>query len=165
MRRLQQLFVFTLLVATLAACESKNGLKGKTAPAFNFESVEGKKRTFDDFKGKYVLLLFWNKACRSCIKDFPEVQDVYSQLKGKDFELVAINVGDDMEASKDFKKRFGVTFPMLSDKQAVSEQVYQVDAYPTNVFVSPEGKVIRTIVGPVTRKQQIEVVINQHKKG
>lgn len=163
MRKLQQLFVFILLATTLVACGGGNGLEGKTAPAFTFESVQGKKQSFNDFKGKYVMLLFWNKACRSCIKDFPKVQDFYSELQGKDFELVAINVGDKMEASKDFKERFGVTFPMLSDNQAVSEQIYQVDAYPTNVFISPEGKVIRSIVGPVVRKQQVEVIINQHK--
>ena len=123
-----------------------------------------KKQSLSDFKGKYVVLLFWNKACRSCVKDFPKVQDFYSELKSKDFELVAINVGDKLEASKDFKEKFKVTFPMLGDLQAVSEELYMVDAYPTNVFVSPEGKIIRTIVGPVIDKKQVEVVIKQHKR-
>lgn len=159
------MFIFALLIIGLASCGPKPGQRGSMATAFTFEDINGKKQSLSDFKGKYVLLLFWNKACRSCVKDFPMVQDFYSELKSKDFELVAINVGDKMEASQDFKKRFNVTFPMLGDQQAVSEQLYQVDAYPTNVFVSPEGKIIRTIVGPVVDKKQVEVVINQHKKG
>ncbi|EAY28564.1 TlpA family protein disulfide reductase [Microscilla marina] len=165
MRKLQQLFIFTLLAATLAACGSRQGLKGKTAPAFTFENIEGKKQSLADFKGKYVLLHFWTTSCRSCRKDFPKIEDYYSQMKGKDFELVAINVGEKLEASKKFKEKFSLSFPMLGDVQAVSEQIYQVDAYPTNIFISPEGKVIRTIVGPIIDKKQVEVIIQQHKKG
>lgn len=150
-----------LLIIGVAACGPK---QMKNAPAFTFKNVEGKKQSLTDFKGKYVMLLFWNKACRSCIKDFPKVQDFYSELGGKDFELIAINVGDKIEASQEFKKKFGVTFTMLGDLQAVTEDLYQLEAFPTNVFIAPDGKVIRTIVGPVVDKNQVDVVINQHKK-
>ena len=159
--QLKKLFIFALLVIGIAACGPK---QMKNAPAFTFKDVEGKKQSLADFKGKYVMLLFWNKACRSCIKDFPKVQDFYSELGGKDFELVAINVGDKIEASQDFKKKFDVTFTMLGDIQGVTEDLYQLEAFPTNVFIAPDGKVIRTIVGPVVDKNQVDVVINQHKK-
>ncbi len=158
--QMKRLFIFTLLIAGMAACGPK---QIKNAPAFTFNSVDGKKQSLTDFKGKYVMLLFWNKACRSCIKDFPEIQSLYGQLGGKDFELIAVNVGDKIEASQDFKKKFEVTFPMLGDLQGVTEDLYQLEAFPTNVFVAPDGKIIRTIVGPVIDKNQVEVVINQHK--
>ncbi|HAS43610.1 MAG TPA: hypothetical protein DCS93_24230 [Microscillaceae bacterium] len=159
--KLKKLLIFTSLIVGMAACGPK---QMKNAPAFTFENVAGKKQSLTDFKGKYVLLHFWTTACRSCRKDFPKIEEYYGEIKGKEFELVAINVGEGLKASEKFQKKFGLTFPMLGDVQGVTEDLYNLEAFPTNVFIAPDGKIIRTIVGPVIDKNQVEVVINQHKK-
>lgn len=162
--KLQKLFIFAIVAMNIAACGSKKGLEGKIAPAFTFENIEGKKQSLADFKGKYVLLHFWTTSCRSCRADFPKIENYYDEMKGGDFELVAVNVGEALTASEKFRKKFKLSFPMLGDVQAVSEELYLVEAYPTNIFIAPDGKVIRAIVGPVIDKTQVEVIINQHKK-
>jgi hypothetical protein len=43
------------------------------------------------------------------------------------------------------------------------KDLYQVEAYPTNYFISPDGKVIRRIIGWLTQNQ-VEVILAAYEQ-
>jgi len=153
---------FTLLMC-LNACSFDRLDKGQPAPDFNLQSIEGKTTRLSSYQGKVVLVHFWTDWCEACRAEFPKIQAYYSELGGENFELIAVNIGQEASVSKDFQKSFDISFPMLVDAEALTQELYAVEAYPTNFFISPDGKIIRRITGWVD-KSQVEVIINQNKK-
>jgi len=158
--------IFTILFLTCLAlfnsCNFERLAKGNLAPDFSIKSIDAKDFRLSDYKGKVVLLHFWTDWCTSCRAEFPKIQNFYTELKGQDFELLAINVGQPQNVSEDFKKSFQTTFPMLTDTEGLSKDLYEIEVYPTNYFINPEGRIIRRIVGWVD-KEQVQVIINQNK--
>ena len=156
-----QMIICALL---LAACSGEQGIeRGEPAPDFTIYDVQGKPHRLSDYKGKVVMLYFWADFCPACEREFPETQKYYSELKGDDFELLAINVGQAKKISQTFGSRFGATFPMLVDTASQVSKQYGVEQLPTNYFISPDGKVARRITGWVDANQ-VRVMINQHKE-
>lgn len=158
------LSVFLWITVHFMACNPNPLGKGNTAPNFKLKNLNGKQIGLSDYRGKVVLLHFWTDFCKSCRAEFPKIQEYYSNLQGEDFEILAVNVGQPLTTSKKFQKDFETTFPMLADTEGVMNDLYAINnAFPTNYFIAPDGKIIRKIVGWIPEKQ-IEVFINQHKK-
>ncbi len=151
------------VIGLLGACSSMPGTaKGDLAPDFKLKDVYAASQQLSDYRGKVVLLHFWTDWCNACRAEFPRIQDYYAELKSDDFEIIAVNVGQAMSVSLDFKQSFGVTFQMLTDVEKAVGELYKVEAYPTNYFIDPEGKIIKKYIGWVDKKQ-VEVIINQHR--
>lgn len=79
---------------------------GDTVPDIVFESMinyGAEKARLSDFRGKAVILDFWNKGCASCIKAFPKMQRLQRQF---DSELQVLLVTSDPkeEIMKLFKR-------------------------------------------------------------
>lgn len=156
-------FFAILFLLNLSACSNLPGNKeGNIAIDFNLKDVGGKEYKLANYKGKLVMLHFWTDWCNSCRAEFPRVQDFYSELKNDDFELLAINVGQPRATSQEFQSLFNISFPMLVDDKGYTKDLFDLNAYPTNFFIAPDGKIIRIIKGWVDKKQ-VEVIINQHK--
>ena len=51
--------------------------------------TEGNTHHLSEFKGKYILLDFWNLGCQPCMEALPEMEEVSRMYKGK-LELVSI---------------------------------------------------------------------------
>lgn len=124
---------------------------GEAAPDIELTTLEGEKVKLSDYQGKLVLLHFWTDWCDACREEFPRIQEYYADLGGKDFELLAVNVGQEVEVSKTFKKDFGVTFPMLADVDSETATIYGVEQFPTNYLINADGVVARRIIGWVDR--------------
>ena len=147
------------LITLAMSCESVPGTKrGNIAPDFKLKDIAEKVHSLSEYKGKAVMLHFWTDFCTSCRAEFPRIQEYYTELHGEEFELLAINVGQPINTSKEFKQSFDITFPMLADTQGIMKDIYKVDAFPTNYFIAPDGKVIRKIIGWVHKKQVREFI-------
>jgi cytochrome c biogenesis protein CcmG, thiol:disulfide interchange protein DsbE len=156
-------FLYFLLLCFFAACQRKDGIaKGEKAPDFETTDLKGNKVTLSAYKGKVVMLYFWADFCPTCQKEFPATQAYYEKLKGKDFELLAINVGEPASASKKFREKYGATFPMLLDTTKKISETFGIKELPTNYFVTPNGTVARKITGFVG-ESQVKIMIEQNK--
>jgi peroxiredoxin len=153
-----------LLVIIAVACGSQEGPeRGSAAPDFEVRDLDGNKVALSDYKNKVVMLYFWADWCPACKKEFPETQAYYQDLKGDDFEILAINVGQPEEASRKFRDLYKASFPMVADSDSDITKLYSVSQLPTNYFIAPDGTVARRRVGWVD-KNQVRVMVNQYRK-
>ncbi|MCU0443887.1 MAG: redoxin domain-containing protein [Microscillaceae bacterium] len=156
--------LWLIVLGSLTTCGSLPGTKpGNVAPDFRLKDLAQTTQSLQNYRGKVVLLHFWTDFCQSCRAEFPLLQESYQALKSPDFELLVINIGQSEKISQDFQRDFKATFPMIADKQKITQDLYEVQTFPTNYFINPEGKIIRKITGWLP-KTQIEVIVNQHKK-
>ncbi len=116
---------------------------------FTLESLGGEKVSLSSFKGKVVLLSFWATWCGPCKQEMPEMQALYQKLKGRGFEVVAVDMMEDRATVSDFVKKNGYTFPVLLDTtgEVGGGGLYDARAIPTNYLVDKAGRIVGRKVG------------------
>lgn len=135
----------------------KRTLVGNQAPSFTMKDVDGKNVSFDNFKGKYVLLDFWASWCVPCRQQTPFIVSAYTRFKNKNFEIVSISLDDDaLKWSKAIKKD-QMNWINLSDLKGMNNEaakLYGVQPIPDNFLIDPSGKIIeRALMGEALEKK------------
>lgn len=121
----------------------------KVANDFTLETSAGESLSLSDFQGKYVLVNFWAYWCTPCIKEFPDMQELYDQSDKSNFEIIAIHAGPYNEKAAEFIEKFGITFPVVSDPDT-SLKGWDVPALPISYLIDPEGNIEYKAIGPRT---------------
>ncbi len=122
---------------------------GRTAPGFRLSHLGGQGTLeLDELRGRVVLLNFWATWCKPCEDEMPAMERLYGRLGQEDFELVAVSVDDDPEAVEAFRRRLGLTFPVLLDPGARVARRYQTTGYPESFLIDRAGILVFKYVGP-----------------
>ncbi len=123
---------------------------GKAAPNFDLPTPNSGKISLAGVRSKStaVIVNFWFYNCPACQEEFPHLQKLYTELKGKGVSLIAVDTGDKADVIRNFLKEKGYTFPVAMDKdKGGAAESYGVAAYPTNYVVDSKGKVIYRGIG------------------
>src|SRR5271154_6875184 len=65
-------------------------LTGKPAPAFTLVTLDGKKVSLSDYKGKSVLVNFWATWCAPCKIEMPWLVALRNQYSPQGFEILGV---------------------------------------------------------------------------
>lgn len=137
--RLLCLSVLTLLPTLGSALEPLP--TGAPAPDFQLNSMSGKAFGLADLKGQIVLMNFWGSYCGPCRKEFPILEQISRQYRGKGVALVGVNVEHDSAAAVDWLKATPVSFPILFDVDSKVSKLYRVEGMPNTVILDRKGNV------------------------
>lgn len=124
---------------------------GQTAPGIRTKNTyDGEEFDLENWRGKYVLIDFWGTWCGACIAGMPDMKAFAGKYPDK-LMLLGIAKESDPERWKQYLKGEGAQWDW---KQIISGQGdedyvlrYNVQGYPTKILISPEGKVLKRIVG------------------
>jgi thiol-disulfide isomerase/thioredoxin len=141
--------------------ESK--LKGKSAPAFTLNDLDGKKVSLSDFKGHPLLINYWGTYCAPCKIEMPWLQEFSKKYAGDGLQVVGITY--DSEVGRDKiahdTKQLGVTYPiLLSDARVEDAYLKGTEALPMSFYVDRSGKVIEVSAG-LGSKDQLESLVKE----
>jgi len=130
--------------------------KRPAAPEFDGASAwinteGGKPIKMADLKGKVVLLDFWTYGCINCIHIIPDLKKLEKKYAK---ELVVIGVHsakfENEKATENIRTaalRYGIEHPIANDNKFTIWQAYDVNAWPTQVLIDPDGKYIGRVGG------------------
>ena len=147
----------------VAADEGLPDLRGKRAPDFSLRTVEGKKVSLSDYKGKAVLINFWATWCAPCKIEMPWLVALHSQYAPQGFEILGVSEDDaDTPRAKlaKFGQEQGLNYPLLVGDDAVSRKYGGVEFLPTSYFVGRDGKIVAETAGLVS-KDEVEASIKK----
>ena len=147
----------------VAADEGLPDLRGKRAPDFSLRSVEGKKVSLSDYKGKAVLINFWATWCAPCKIEMPWLVALRKQYASQGFEILGVSEDDaDTPRTKlaKFGQEEGLNYPLLVGDDAVSRKYGGVEFLPTSYFVGRDGKIVAETAGLVS-KDEVEASIKK----
>lgn len=134
---------------------------GKQAPDFTLENLKGESVRLSDFKGKNVLVNFWATWCPYCVKEMPDLNQLYTEHKENDFVVLAVDVGESKETVEKYLKDQDYTFPVLLDKDGSISIKYMVRGLPTSFMIDKEGNIRAIKMSMMTyseMKEMLEVV-------
>jgi thiol-disulfide isomerase/thioredoxin len=167
MRIKNQLLTSSLVLASLMT-SAQNKYKslhiGDQMPDIvlhNMVNYPGGKARFSDFKGKLVILDFWNMGCSPCISAFPKMQKMQKEFEGK-IQILLVNVIDKPERLKNagFPKNTSspiipkIELPFVLHCKEL-EALFPHAAEPYHVWVDGQGKIVSTTTANGTSPQHI----------
>ncbi|HEY5674371.1 MAG TPA: TlpA disulfide reductase family protein [Malonomonas sp.] len=121
---------------------------GQPAPDFTLADMQGQKVTLAQLKGKVVLLNFWATWCPPCREEMPSMERLHQQFKDQGLVMLAVNVEDNgFQAVTSFLNQTPYSFPILLDRKAEVQNLYQVFRFPETLLIDRNGVVVDRLIG------------------
>ena len=122
---------------------------GLPAPNFTFPGLDGKMVSLTDYKDKVVFLNIWATWCPPCREEMPSMEKLYKELKGEDFEILAVSIDAlGAKAVAPFMKEYKLSFPALLNPEGTIQRLYGTTGIPESFIINKEGIVEQKIIGP-----------------
>lgn len=125
------------------------------APAFTYQTINGKKAALKDHRGDVTLIHFWATWCAPCLVELPSLIDFAASQKN--VTVLAIAVKDQPDTIERFFKK--IKKPASNDlvpenfvigldpDQHISKTLYGAVKLPESFLLTPEHKISRKLVG------------------
>lgn len=102
-----------------------------------------------DYAGRWVVVNYWAKWCKPCIKEIPELNALDERYPG--VAVLGVNYdgasGAELQAQVD---TLGIAFPNLLTEPSAQLGTELPAVLPTTLVINPRGELVQTLVGPQT---------------
>ena len=126
------------------------------------QTLEGRRWSLEDGRGKVVVLNVWGSWCGPCVKEAPELQRAWMSLQERRLpvQFMGMDFKEGPEAGRAFEKAYGITYPSLAfdEGRAVLALGGQAPAVPTTLVLDRQGRVAGRILGATTSKTLVALV-------
>ncbi|MDD4556130.1 MAG: TlpA disulfide reductase family protein [Alphaproteobacteria bacterium] len=111
----------------------------------------GKRYRLNEFKGNFVLLVFWSKKCAVCLKEFDDLNNFSNIVKNNGIKVVLVSPSTEWHSfgqTRRFMDRFGANdLDVYWDENGNLASALGVFSTPHNVLINKEGREIGRIRG------------------
>jgi thiol-disulfide isomerase/thioredoxin len=149
-------------LAELAREEILRNLPGSVPPAIDASSWLNSEAglTWEQLRGKVVLLDFWGMWCGPCVKKLPQVQELSRKYADKGLVVIGIHSEQDGEKCPAFVEKEGITFPVAIDSGETAEK-FAVTSWPSVFLIDKDGKVVKGYEGELPKTELIEELLTK----
>jgi thiol-disulfide isomerase/thioredoxin len=132
-----------LLLATagLASAAELKPWEGGATPPLAVEDLKGKSHDLAEYKGKVVLVNFWATWCEPCRAEMPSIDRLRDSLKGKPFEVVAVNMAEPLSRIEKFSETMSLSFPLLRDRDGSVGKTWKAKLLPASYLIGRDGRI------------------------
>lgn len=135
-------------------------LIGTTAPDFTLTTFDGQSVRLEELRGHPVVINFWASWCPPCRTEAAALGNVARAERAADRAVfVGVNVRDWEDNARRFLTDFSVPYANGTDPGTV-EQTYGGMGLPYTVFVTADGTIARTWIGPLD-EQRLTTIIDE----
>ena len=126
-------------------------LLGKAAPDFTLQSLQNNTRlSLSDFKGKPVIINFWQSSCEPCNEEAAFLQQSWQRYQSQGVVFIGIDVLDNKGAALNYLQKYQITYPNVSDTLTGDTMVnYGVTGQPETFFINRDGVVVAKWLAPL----------------
>lgn len=142
----------------------KNAHEGRALPPMAFEgwlNMDKAPKSWNDLKGKVVLIDFWAHWCGPCRAAVPKMNELQKKFGPKGLVIVAVHSDKDTEKGKSAVAETKIEFPVAFDSQGKLMKTLGCDSFPDYVLIDRKGivRVVDLANGDVPRA--VEALINE----
>jgi peroxiredoxin len=121
----------------------------RTAPALRVTAVDGRTVTLDGFRGRPVVVSFFESWCPICQEEQPDLSRVAREFSGR-VGFVGVSNHDTVAADRAYQRRFDVSYPLANDPSGRTWARWGVPYQPVTVLVDSQGRVAQRFDGGTT---------------
>lgn len=133
-------FTATMAVAATEEPPLRPWTHGATPP-LALRDLAGAEVDLHGLQGRVVVVNFWATWCEPCIAEMPSLQRLRERLRGKPFEVLAVNYAESPEKVKAFLRKSGIDLPVLLDPGKEAADAWSAKGLPMTFVVDRAGKV------------------------
>jgi peroxiredoxin len=143
---LKGLFFSALIVLALWLARSE---KYTYTPDTSFTTIKGEHIALKALQGKPVLITFWATSCGICIREIPQLIDLYKQFHPQGLEIIAIAMAYDppnrvVAMAHEHKLPYPVVLDITSDHAQAFGRIWGT---PTTYLIDQNSIVSKKVVG------------------
>jgi cytochrome c biogenesis protein CcmG/thiol:disulfide interchange protein DsbE len=135
------------------------------APPLVFTTFEGETISLDDLKGKGVVINFWASWCDPCRDEADLLEQTWRREKDNGIVFLGLDYLDQEPAALAYLEEFDVTYPNGPDLRSEIARRYGIKGVPETFFISPDGQIVETVIGPITGQAQMDQLISLIRPG
>ena len=136
------------------------------------KTLDGKKITLADYRGKVVLLNVWATWCGPCRMEIPELIKISDEMKERGVEVIGLTKVDDRgnteERVKDYAETQKISYDIVWASDNVAEEFSEMADYsiPATFLINREGHLVKIFRGfnrartPQSVRQAVELALN-----
>jgi peroxiredoxin len=121
---------------------------GESAPDFELTSLTGETIRLSQFQGQPVVLSIGASWCPDCRVEAPILEELHKNHP--ELMILLVDSKETPEVVQAFVDEFGITHPVLLDKDGAVSELYQIFAIPTEIFIDKDGMIRAKIIESVT---------------
>ena len=122
------------------------------APMRSLPALDGGEGSLSDWRGKPVIVNFWASWCDPCKAEAPLLERAHARLKARGGTVLGVTVSDASEASREFMRENGLSFPSLRDVDGDLANDFETKGVPESFAVDREGRVVAISRGQVSER-------------
>src|SRR5215470_11821495 len=119
---------------------------GTMPPAFSGPTLEARRVSLGDLRGKVLLVNFWASWCLECRPEMPMLERLHRELGPRGLAVVGVNAREDRDAVRRYARDLDLTFAL--DLDGKINAAYGVVAVPTTFVVGRDGRAVALAIGP-----------------
>ena len=120
----------------------------RIAPGFTLSRLDGRGTiTSSSLRGHPVVVNFFASWCAPCRKEAPLLEKAYQRYKDRGIRFIGVDVKDTKTAARAFVRRFGITYPVVTDYSLEYAQKVKVFGLPETFFIDRQGRFLSTAAG------------------
>jgi len=115
--------------------------EGGATPPLALEDMKGQTHNLAEYKGKVVLVNFWATWCEPCRAEMPSIDRLRSSLKGKPFEVLAVNMAEPLSRIEKYSASVPLGFPLLRDRDGAAGKAWKAKLLPASYLIGRDGRI------------------------
>ena len=157
-----------LLLLSSLACSAQVNDMPRPAPDFPRDVVwldQGAPvpHALKDYRGRVLLIDFWEYTCINCIRDFTVVKRWYRKYHPYGFEVIGIHFGEfpmghNAENVARAARRFQLPWPVVADVHGAAWGAFGSDVWPNRYLISPRGSIELQVEGEGNNRQMEQAI-------
>jgi thiol-disulfide isomerase/thioredoxin len=119
----------------------------------SFVDSQGQPVDLNQLSGKVVLIDFWASWCPDCVREMPQVQQVYRTFESKGLTILGISLDKDRRAMDNFIAKHLIPWPQYFDGKGWKNDLvtkYSVHEIPEMWIINKKG-IVETTSADVTQ--------------
>jgi peroxiredoxin len=116
---------------------------GMVGPDFNLIDAKGRNVSLSEFRGKVVLLDFWQTWCSPCVEEIPYLRTLQKKYEGQGLAIVGITDRLDQAGIatwRTFLRQNNIDYTTLIDEKGMTAGQYNISGYPHKFIIDRNGR-------------------------
>lgn len=117
-------------------------------PDFEFTTLAGDRVSRDDLRGKISVVNFWFRACKPCMMEVPELNELVAEYADDGVVFLAFTWDDEADA-REAVSESSFAYDVVAESMSLHEEM-KVNSYPTHLIFGRDGACVAAFQGYTT---------------
>jgi thiol-disulfide isomerase/thioredoxin len=137
---------------------------GKVIPEVYAETLEGKKQTISEFRGKVVVVDVWTTWCGPCKAMIPHQREMIKKLQGRPFELLSVSCDEEKNTLTEFLQKNEMGWKhWWAGRGGEFSKMLNISFYPTIYVIDAKGTIRYKNIRGEELEKAIETLLQEVK--